>query len=195
MNKISKLALVCATVLSMGSLVACQSGSNLDKTAQDNKHPHGAKHEQHGKHRGQPMTEEQKAEFEKRRAEFEKQAKQACDGKVGQTVKFTLDDKTIEGTCEIGIKREKPQDAQGAMPPKADGSMPPPPKDGKFDGKKGDKESKSDREQRRAEMKAKEQQACAGKLGQKVSVSLDNDRTIEGTCEVMFKPNKPEKSK
>lgn len=182
MNKISKLALVCATVLSMGSLVACQSSSNLNTTAQDNQHPYGAKH---GKHRGQPMTAEQKAEFEKRRAEFEKQAKQACDGKVGQTVKFTLDDKTIEGTCEIGIKREKPQDTQGAMPPK----------DGKLDGKKGDKQSKSDREQRRAEMKAKEQQACAGKLGQKVSVSLDNDRTLEGTCEVMFKPNKPEKSK
>lgn len=57
------------------------------------------------------MTEAERAEFEKARTErdqqrqnMHKQIQQACEGKIGQTVNFTLNDQTIQGSCHVGFK-------------------------------------------------------------------------------------------
>ena len=75
MQTMTKIALISASVLSMGALTACQSTSNVP----NNDHPHMMKHHEGKK---QHLTPEQREQFKAKRAErmqFAKQLQQACD--------------------------------------------------------------------------------------------------------------------
>lgn len=103
MQTMTKIALISASVLSMGALTACQSTSNVP----NNDHPHMMKHHEGKK---QHLTPEQREQFKAKRAErmqFAKQLQQACDNKaVGSAVQIKTGDKTIDGTCKMVFKAD-----------------------------------------------------------------------------------------
>ena len=103
MQTMTKIALISASVLSMGALTACQSTSNVPS----NDHPHMMKHHEGKK---QHLTPEQREQFKAKRAErmqFAKQLQQACDNKaVGSAVQIKTGDKTIDGTCKMVFKAD-----------------------------------------------------------------------------------------
>ena len=110
MNNVSKIAMLTATILTMGSLAACQSTS-----APDPMHDRPMMDGAHGKHfKRHPLTPEQRAEMQQRRAERQaqfEQIQQACVGKtVGQAIQVKVGDKTIDGTCQIRFKPNKMND-------------------------------------------------------------------------------------
>lgn len=208
MNNRKHLALMCATMLGLTGVIASQNvladnakdsktqTTQQEKKSDDKRHHHEHKHEhkhdhkhhhghEHKPHDGKwhQMSEQQKAEFEKRRAQFYEQATKACNGKLGQSVEFKIDQQSYKGTCELGFKPTKfepPKDKAGelAAPPKADFK----PEDGK--------KFKFGREQRNA-MDTQVQQACNGKVGKTVTITLDNNVKVDGTCEIRFKQDKP----
>lgn len=110
MKQIAKIAMLCTSLVAMGGLVACQSTSSTNQKSEHRMMKHG---EHHNAERGyfgkKRMTEEERAQHEQRRAAFDAQVKQACAGKEGQTVKLTIDNKTVEGTCEVKFKPVKPE--------------------------------------------------------------------------------------
>lgn len=203
MNNRKHLALMCATMLGLTGVIASQNvfadnaKDSKTQTIQqekksddkrhhhehkhdhkhDHKHHHGHDHKHEHKHhdgKGHQMSEQQKAEFEQRRAQFYQQATKACDGKLGQSVEFKIDQQSYKGTCELGFKPAKFE----------------PPKD-KTDVKAEEgKKLKFSREQRNA-MDTQVQQACNGKVGKTVTISLDNNVKVDGTCEIRFKHEKP----
>lgn len=209
MNNRNKIAVVCATLFGLGSAIAGQNAIAQDKTtaektaktqvAEQKQHdkqgkPH--RHGHHGHHHGphiHQMSEEQKAEFEKRRSQFVEQSKQACEGKLGKSVEFKIDNQTYKGTCELGFKPTKfepPKDKAGELPP-------PPKMD--FKPEHGKMPKFGFGREQRAAMDKQVKEACTGKVGQKVSISLDNNVKVDGTCEIHFQHDKPkfeqEKSK
>ena len=112
MNSMTKTALIGAGILSMSALAACQSAS----TAKEMQHPqktHGPQHE-----RG--MTPEQHEQMQRMRAErhdMMKQIRQACGGKTpGAAVQVLAGSKTLDGTCIMGFKADKPARGEHAMP-------------------------------------------------------------------------------
>ena len=104
MQTMTKIALISASVLSMGALTACQSTSNVP----NNDHPHMMKHHEGKK---QHLTPEQREQFKAKRAErmqFAKQLQQACDNKaVGSAIQIKTGDKTIDGTCKMVFKADR----------------------------------------------------------------------------------------
>ena len=213
MPTMTKLALVTASVLSMGALTACQS----TPTPQDvGPTAHGyQKHHGHQKHhadkRGQHLTPEQREQFKQGRAERQqvmKQIQQACEGKAaGQTVQIKANDKSINGSCQIrfvpdraAMKKDHGQFAK-------EGKFT---KDAKFSPEKmaphraesrtargeplteaQQAEKKKLLEQRMAQRKAHQQaiqQACQGKSnGQSVQIKV-SEQNINGQCKVLFQP-------
>lgn len=114
MKQIAKIAMLCTSLVAMGGLVACQSTSSANQKSEHRMMKHGDQRDEgRGGERGHSgkkhMTEEENAQHEQHRAAFEAQVKQACAGKEGQTVKLTIDNKTVEGTCEVKFKPVKPE--------------------------------------------------------------------------------------
>ncbi|NNH39103.1 hypothetical protein [Acinetobacter terrae] len=107
MNSMTKIALVGASVLSIGALTACQS----THTVKDKDSDHARMmHDHHQKH-DHKMTPEQREQFQQARAErkqvFE-QIQKACDNKaVGQSVQIKAGEKTIDGTCSMRLKADR----------------------------------------------------------------------------------------
>ncbi|WP_111895181.1 hypothetical protein [Acinetobacter sp. MB5] len=113
MNIFAKVALVSATLLSLGTLTACQSMTKPHDPMMEAGPHHG--------HHGPRMSEE---EMEKRKAVFE-QFKQACNNQpVGAKVQVKLAEKTISGTCELRFKPDHDKDHPLPPPPPADAPAP-----------------------------------------------------------------------
>ncbi len=198
MKAMTKIALVSASILSMGALTACQSNPGAKEGADGHPMMHGGEH-----HKMSPEQREQMKQMRAERHEFKKQAKSACDNKaVGSAVSFQVNGKTIDGTCAINFRPDR--DAMKALrdtdraKDKADHT--------KLHFKRGQEltaDQKAQLEQQRAERKAQFEQkraerqakweaiqsACAGQSnGKQIQVKMD-DKLIPGTCFVHFKPN------
>lgn len=180
MNNMAKIALVSASVLTMGALTACQSNPG-PKDKQD-----GRPMMHHGHH--EKMSPEQREQFKQMRAErheFKKQAKSACDNKAaGTAVQIKVGDKTIDGTCAINFRPDRGAMKDIRMADHKD-----------FQFKRGQEltaEQKAQMEQFRADRQAKWtaiQSACTGQSnGKQIQAKID-DKLIPGTCFVHFKPD------
>ncbi|MCU4358334.1 hypothetical protein [Acinetobacter ursingii] len=110
MKKFSKIAIVTATLVTMGSLAACQSTNAPQEPPSHHMMGDGPQGKHAMKHH--KLTPEQRAE---RQAQFE-QIQQACVGKVaGQAIQVKMGDKTIDGTCQLHFKPNKMDNRM--MPP------------------------------------------------------------------------------
>lgn len=195
MNNMTKIALIGASVLSMGALTACQSTANT----QDKNHSRMMK-DHHGKP-DRKMSPEQRETFEKSRAEHREvmqQIHKACDDKAtGTTVQVKAGEKTIDGTCVMHFKSEhKKVDKQARQDHR--------PMRGEIrqgDFKRGEPLTDAQRaeltkkfDQRLAERQAHQQavaKACQGqKDGKAVQVKVGT-QTLDGKCEVRFQPKAP----
>jgi hypothetical protein len=192
MQAMTKIALISASVLSMGALTACQSTSNVP----NNDHSHMMKH-----HKGkkQHLTPEQREQLKAKRAErmqFAKQLQQACNNKaVGSAVQIKTGDKTIDGTCKMVFKadRKEMKSHRGMKaehhPMRADmrrGMM-----HGEVltDAKRAELNKQFD--QRLAQHQAHQQamlQACQGKKDGTAAQIKMGEQTINGKCHVRFQP-------
>jgi len=215
MNSMIKIALVSASVLSIGALTACQSTHTVK--GKDSDHAR-MMHDHHQKH-DHKMTPEQREQFQQTRAErkqvFE-QIQKACDGKsVGQFVQIKAGDKTIDGTCSMRFKADR-QDMKrmhkemmgmhGEMKgtQMKDGHHP---MRGEMKGMQGMRmqhgepltdakraELTKQFDQRLAQHQAHQQamlKACQGQPnGKAVQVKMGT-HTINGKCEVRFQPKAP----
>ena len=196
MNSMTKMALVGASVLSIGALTACQS----THTVKD-KDGHHARmmHDRHQKH-DHKMTPEQREQFQQARAErkqvFE-QIQKACDAKAaGTAVQIKAGEKTINGTCvmqfnpdrgEMKKMRREHRAMQGEM--KGMGMQYGEPL---TDAKRAELTKQFD--QRLAQHQAHQQamlKACQGQPnGKAVQVKMGT-YTINGKCEIRFQPKVP----
>lgn len=211
----TKIALVSASVLSIGALTACQSTN----TVKDKDSDHARMmHDRHQKH-DHKMTPEQHEQFQQARAErkqvFE-QIQKACDSKaVGQSVKIKAGDKTIDGTCSMRFKADRQEmkrmhkemmSMHGEMKDTQmkDGHHP---MRGEMKGMQGMRmqhgepltdakraELTKQFDQRLAQHQAHQQamlKACQGQPnGKAVQVKMGT-HTINGKCEVRFQPKAP----
>ncbi|MFH7765844.1 hypothetical protein [Acinetobacter sp. BSP-28] len=204
MNSMTKMALVGASVLSMGALTACQSTNTVpDK---DSHHPRMMQ-DRHQKHE-RNMTPEQREQFQQARAERQQMMKSiqtACDGKaVGSAVQIKAGEKAIDGTCvmqfnpdraEMKKMRREHQQMKGDHHP-MQGEM----KGMRMmhhgepltDAKRAELTKQFD--QRLAEHQAHQQamlKACQGKAnGTAVQVKVGT-QSMNGKCEVRFQPKVP----
>lgn len=186
MKKLSKIAMACTAVASLG-LVACQANTQNHQSSQTMKH-HGEHHTQHDK-RGMKHDKHPRMTEEQRKA-FDTQVQQACAGKIGQTVNFNVDNKTMQGTCAVKFKPND-KDAKKSLfgdKDKHDKTMKHP--------KQMTEAERAEHEKKRTEMQQQRQafhtqvqNACANKVGQTTSITL-NGKTIEGTCHLTIQPEK-----
>ena len=188
MHNITKTALIGAGILSMGALAACQS-PNAAKEMQHPQNMHGAQHE-----RG--MTPEQHERMRAERHDMMKQIRQACGGKTpGAAVQVAAGGRTLDGTCIMGFKADKPARGEHAMP---DGHRP---MHGSMHMQRGEALTDAKRaeltrqfDQRLAQRQAMQQavqKACQGKAdGTAVQIKA-GAQTIDGKCEVRFQPKMP----
>ena len=192
----TKIALVSASVISIGALTACQSTN----TVKDKDSDHARMmHDHHQKH-DHKMTPEQRKQFQQTRAErkqvFE-QIQKACDNKaVGQSVQIKAGDKTIDGTCSMRFKADR-QDMKRmhkemmGMHGEMKGMRM---QHGEHltDAKRAELTKQFD--QRLAQHQAHQQamlKACQGQPnGKAVQVKIGT-HTINGKCEVRFQPKAP----
>ncbi len=201
MTSMTKIALVSASLLSMGALTACQSPRAVQD--KDGDHPrmmrdHHPKHERN-------MTPEQREQWQQARGERQqmmKSMKTACDGKAaGSAVQIKAGEKTLAGTCmayftpdraEMKNMRREHRDMQGEMKgmPMMQYHEP------LTDAKRAELTQQFD--QRLAEHQAHQQavfKACQGKAnGTAVQVKVGT-HSVNGTCEVRFQPNAPATAK
>lgn len=183
MKTLNKIVIACTAVASLG-LVACQSNT---QHYQAPKH-HGEHHTHHDKrgmkHDKQPrMTEEQ-------RKAFDTQVQQVCAGKIGQTVNFTVDNKTMQGTCAVKFKPNDKDTKKSLFGDKDKFNKKMKHPSQMSEAERADHEKKRiEMQQQRQAFDAQVQQACANKVGQTTSISL-NGKTLEGTCQVMIQPDK-----
>lgn len=196
MQTMTKIALISASVLSMGALTACQSTSNVSSNDQ----PHMMKH-QEGKKRH--LSPEQREQFKAKRAErmqFAKQLQQACDNKaVGSAIQVKSGDKTIDGTCKMVFKADHKEmkshrgEHRGVKaehhPMRADvrgGMMR---GEALTDAKRAELTKQFD--QRLAQRQAQQQamlQACQGKKDGTAAQIKAGEQTVNGQCHVRFQP-------
>ena len=194
MNNMTKIALISASILSVGALTACQSTTS----SQDKDHSRMMK-DHHGKH-DRKMSPEQREQFEKSRAERKevmKQIENACDNKAnGSAVQITAGDKTIDGTCKMVFKPEHKAGGKkmhgNDRPMRGDVNGPVHIKRGEplTDAKRAELTKQFD--QRLAERQAREQaieKACQGQSNGKAVQIKAGTQTIDGKCEVRFQPN------
>lgn len=200
MNTISKIAIVTASVLSVGALTACQTTSTPNDAQGPQKHGH---YKQDRK-----MSPEQREKFKQHQAERKQVAediKKACDSKaVGQAVQIKAGEKTIDGTCVIHFKadRKDMKDKRAEQHPmkgehrpmRGDvrGPMHQQQREPLTDAQRAEMTKKFD--QRLAERQAREQaifKACQGqKDGKAVQIKL-GEQTVNGQCQVRFQPKPP----
>lgn len=207
MNTMSKIAIMTASVLSVGALTACQTTT----APKDAKGPH-AFEGRHADRMDRKMTPEQREAFKARQAErkqvFE-QIKTACDGKaVGQSVQIKAGEKTLEGTCNIHFKvdrkamkadlqkmRAEQHAVQGEHRPMqahVRAPMHQQQREPLTDAKRA--ELTQQYEQRLALRQAREQamaQACRGQTNGKAVQIKIGEQTLNGQCEVRFQPKLP----
>ena len=203
MNSMTKIALVGASVLSMGALTACQSTNTVKDT--DNDHAR-MMHGHHQKH-DRKMTPEQREKFQQARAERKQvieQIQKACDSKaVGTAVQVKAGDKTIDGTCVMTFKpdhkaakhmRGEHRSMKGEHRPMR-GDI------NNMQMKRGEPLTNAQRaeltnqfEQRLAERQAKQQailKACQGQNDGKAVQVKAVTQTIDGKCAIRFQPKAP----
>jgi len=203
MNSMTKMALIGASVLSMGALTACQSTN----TVQDGDHAHMMK-QHHGQH-DRKITPEQREQFQQARAERQQvmqQIRKACDGKaVGSPVQIKAGEKTIDGTCRMHFQADrqemkrmrnemKDMQMQGDHRPMRGEmkAMPMQSKQPLTDAKRAELTKQYD--QRLAQRQAHQQavlKACQGQPNGKAVQIKMGTHTINGKCEVRFQPNAP----
>lgn len=198
MQAMTKIALISASVLSMGALTACQSTSNVP----NNEHRQMMKHHHEGK-KQHHLSPEQREQFKAKRAErlqFAKQLQQACDNKaVGSAVQIKAGDKTIDGSCTIVFKADR-KNMQGQRgehrgmkgehrPMRADvrgGMMR---GEALTDAKRAELTKQFD--QRLAQRQAQQQamlQACQSKKDGTAAQIKAGEQTVNGQCHVRFQP-------
>ena len=197
MNSMTKIALVSASLISMGALTACQSTNTVQD--KDGDHPrmmrdHHQKHERN-------MTPEQREQFQQARAERQqimRSMKTACESKaVGSAVQIKAGEKTINGTCVMLFTPDRAEmkkmwlehrTMQGEMKgmPMMQYHEP------LTDAKRAELTKQYD--QRLAQHQAHQQamfKACQGKAnGTAVQVKVGT-QSMNGTCEVRFQPKAP----
>lgn len=187
MNAMSKIAIISASVLTMGALSACQTTTAPQENKQYKKHHH--------QHISAEMREKHRADKTERKAYFE-QAQKACDGKaVGQAVQIKVADKVIDGSCNIYFKadRKDMKHARSEQRPMRDleqnrglrhssGEL-------LTDAKRAELTKQFD--QRLANRQAKQQaflKACEGQTHAKAVQIKLNEKLINGQCQVRFQP-------
>ena len=203
MNSMTKIALVGASVLSMGVLTACQSTNTVKDTNNDHAH---MMHDHHQKH-DRKMTPEQRENFQQARAERKQvieQIQKACDSKaVGTAVQVKAGDKTIDGTCVMTFKadhkaakhmRGEHRSMKGEHRPMR-GDI------NSMQMKRGEPLTNAQRaeltkqfDQRLAERQAKQQailKACQGQTDGKAVQLKVGAQSIDGKCEIRFQPKAP----
>lgn len=202
MNSMTKIALVGASVISIGALTACQSTNTVkDK---DGHHPR-MMHDHHQKH-DHKMTPEQREQFQQARAERQQMMKSiqtACDGKtVGSAVQIKAGNKTIDGTCTMTFKADRKAMKQMRAEHQMEGEhrrmrgemkgMPMQHGEPLTYAKRAELTQQFD--QRLAQHQAHQQamlKACQGQPnGKAVQVKMGT-HTINGKCEVRFQPKAP----
>lgn len=192
MNNMTKIALIGASVLSMGALTACQSTANTKDTDSSR-----MMKDHHGKNE-RKMSPEQREQFKQTRTEhreLRKQIQTVCDSKaVGTNIQVKAGGKTIDGTCAMTFKAEhKKLDKQSRdnhQPMR--GELP------KGDFKRGEPLTDAQRaeltkkfDQRLAEKQAIQQaiaKACQGQKDGKVVQIKAGAQTLDGQCKVRFQP-------
>ena len=197
MNKMTKIALATASVLSVGALTACQS-TQAPKDMEQSQHMHG--HYQKDRH----MTPEQREQFEKMRTERKQvmqDIKKACDGKaVGSAVQVKAGEQTLEGTCAISFKPNRAEMKRGEHRPMRGDQA----DRGEFRGmhvQRGEPLTDAKRaeltqqyDQRLAERQARQQaatKACQGQTDGKAVQLKVGTQTVDGKCIVHFQPKAP----
>ena len=207
MKMMTKMALISAIVLSMGALTACQSTN----APQDNKHSRMMK--EHHSEQARKLTPEQQEAFQAKRAEqrqFLADVKKACDGKAaGTAVQLKTGEQTISGTCTMSFKadrkamKQEMQKAHAEHKPMRGEHRP---MQGEMRGhmQRGEVLTDAQRaemvkqfDQRLAQRQAQQQaiaQACQGKANGSAVQIKAGERTIDGKCEVRFKPAAPAKA-
>ncbi|WP_180163262.1 hypothetical protein [Acinetobacter sp. YH12069] len=193
MKQMTKMALIGASVLSMGALTACQS------TTAPKDNDHGRMMKQHHGDHDRRMSPEQREHFKQMRAEQRQvfaDMQKACNGKAtGSTVQVKAGDKNIDGTCTMVFKADR-QDMK-----KARGEHKPMRGDMRGQMQRGEPLTDAKRaeltkqfDQRLAERQAKQQaimKACQGKTdGSAVAIKV-GEQQINGKCEVRFQPKAP----
>lgn len=204
MNTMSKIAIMTASVLSVGALTACQTAT----APKDAKGPHQFDG-RHADRMDRKMTPEQREAFKARQAEHKQvfeQIKTACDSKaVGQSVQIKAGEKTVDGTCTIHFKadhkamkaemqkmRAEQRAEHRPMQGNVRGPMHQQQREPLTDAKRA--ELTKQFEQRLAQRQAREQaiaQACQGQThGKAVQIKI-GEQTLKGQCEVRFQPKMP----
>ena len=193
MKNHTKIALVTASLLSMGALTACQSTSAP-------KHEHDSR--MMGHQHGHRMSPEQREQFKQMRAErkaMHQLMQQACEGKTaGQSVQVKSGEKTVEGTCNMIFKADRKathdMDRGFSHGPRAE----------RYRGEnhRGERHMQQMTEEQRAQLQQQRQQkrterqaqwdaiqkSCVGQSnGQEIQVKL-GDKTLAGKCVVKFHP-------
>ncbi len=200
MKSNTKIALVTASLLSMGALTACQSTS-----APKHEHDSRMMGHQHGHH----MSPEQREQFKQMRAErkaMHQLMQQACEGKTaGQSVQIKSGEKAVEGTCNMVFKADrKTSHEMGRGFHHNQSHMTHETRAERYRGEnhRGERhmqqmteEQRAQRQQQREQKRTQRQaqwdaiqKSCAGQSnGQTIQVKL-GDKTLEGKCVVKFQP-------
>lgn len=194
MKAMTKIALVTASLISVGALTACQSTT----APQDNS---GSKMMQHdgGWHHKTPEQREQMKQMRAQHKAMREQVEKACNGKaVGEAVQINAANKTINGSCAMVFKADRSAMREMKHEMRHD-------QHGMMYGHRGEERMKNmteaqraqiqqQRQQKRAQYRAEweaVQQACAGRpQGQAIQVKL-GEKLIKGTCIVKFKMQTP----
>ena len=191
MKSMTKVALITASVLSVGALTACQSTSS---TKEQSRMMHGEY-----KHRMSPEQREKMQQMRAQHQEFRDQAQNACDGKaVGQAVQIKAGEKTIDGTCNTVFIADEKTREQMRQDFRRVGA-----EQGKMyrQGARMQDMTEEQRvqvkqqfEQKRAERQTQMetiQKSCEGQAnGKTVQVKI-GEKTLSGTCVVKFQPQNP----
>lgn len=187
MKAISKVAIISASILSIGALTACQTTPSPQESKSFKKHQ---------QHMSPEMAEKRQAYRTERKAAIQ-QAQSACDGKaVGQDVQIKVGDKVINGTCAINFKVDQNEMKQARADQR--------PMRGEMRGldhKRGEPLTDTQRaeltekyDQRLANRQAMQEafiKACQGQTdGKNVQIKLDG-KAINGQCQVNFQPKTP----
>lgn len=182
MKIVTKLGLLGFSLLSLGTLSACQSTQSTKQTSDSDKE------QRHGH-----LTAEQKQQHKAQRAEqkqLRKQAKQACEGKaIGENVQIQVGDKNIAGQCQMMFKpehRARSEHREGQHMSRADRQ------EFKQMTEEQRAQAKQQFDQKRVQRKAEWQalqKACDGQTAGKTIQAKMGDQLVNGQCLVKFQPN------
>lgn len=197
MMNLTKIAVVGASILTLGTLTACQS-TNTTKNADRPERMHGGQYDR----KANPDQREHMKKMHGMQHEAMKQMKTACEGKAsGTAVQIKLNNKTIDGTCTMTFKvdakemkksRGERQSMQQPMHGDFRGNMGMTRGEPLTDAKRAELTKQFD--QRLAQRQAQQQaiaQACQGKANGTATQIKVGEQTLNGKCEVRFQPKPP----